>query len=83
MVRPAGLEPATLDLEGRCSIQMSYGRLNLVGVEGFEPPTSCSQSKRATSLRYTPYSLDHQKSGDGIEEPNECQAPKNGGGGGN
>lgn len=28
MVRPAGLEPATLGLEGRCSIQMSYGRIN-------------------------------------------------------
>ena len=27
MVRPAGLEPATLGLEGRCSIQMSYGRM--------------------------------------------------------
>lgn len=26
MVRPAGLEPATLALEGRCSIQLSYGR---------------------------------------------------------
>ena len=26
LVRPAGLEPATPDLEGRCSIQMSYGR---------------------------------------------------------
>ena len=26
-MRPAGLEPATLGLEGRCSIQMSYGRL--------------------------------------------------------
>src|SRR5205809_4067240 len=25
-----------------------------VGVEGFEPPTSCSQSKCATRLRYTP-----------------------------
>ncbi len=24
------------------------------GVEGFEPPTSCSQSRRATRLRYTP-----------------------------
>src|SRR5271169_7018742 len=26
----------------------------LVGVERFELPTSCSQSKRATGLRYTP-----------------------------
>ena len=26
----------------------------MVGVEGFEPPTYCSQSSRATRLRYTP-----------------------------
>ena len=26
----------------------------LVGVGGFELPTSCSQSRRATGLRYTP-----------------------------
>jgi hypothetical protein len=63
MVRPAGLEPATTRLEGGCSIQLSYGRvldlmffgsLIMVGVEGFEPPTFCSQSRRATGLRYTP-----------------------------
>ena len=58
MVRPAGLEPATIRLEGGCSIQLSYGRildlLKVVGVEGFEPPTFCSQSRRATGLRYTP-----------------------------
>ena len=70
VARPAGLEPATLGLEGRCSIRLSYGRtvlpypsafgpakpafLKLVGVEGFEPPTHCSQSSCATRLRYTP-----------------------------
>jgi hypothetical protein len=27
VARPAGLEPATLGLEGRCSIHLSYGRL--------------------------------------------------------
>ena len=31
MVRPAGLEPATLGLEGRCSVQMSYGRIRSAG----------------------------------------------------
>ena len=29
----------------------------MVGARGFEPPTSCSQSKRATRLRYAPYLL--------------------------
>ena len=28
--------------------------IRLVGVEGFEPPTLCSQSRCATRLRYTP-----------------------------
>ena len=27
LARPAGLEPATIRLEGGCSIQLSYGRL--------------------------------------------------------
>src|SRR6266480_8143451 len=55
---PAGLEPTTPSLEGWCSIRLSYGQppghRPLVGVERFELPTSCSQSKRATRLRYTP-----------------------------
>jgi hypothetical protein len=29
-------------------------RLEIVGVAGFEPTTSCSQSRRDTGLRYTP-----------------------------
>ena len=29
MAHPAGLEPATIRLEGGCSIQLSYGRLYL------------------------------------------------------
>lgn len=58
MARLAGLEPATLGLEGRCSIQMSYRR-PVVGAEGFEPPTLCSQSRCATKLRYAPNCAHH------------------------
>ncbi len=28
--------------------------VKMVGARGFEPPTSCSQSRRATRLRYAP-----------------------------
>ncbi len=52
---------ARMKLKGRCSIRLSYGRNGqngkLVGVERFELPTSCSQSRRATRLRYTPCSF--------------------------
>ena len=67
VARPAGLEPATLGLEGRCSIQMSYGRIvtcglsedneksrEVVGAERFELPTLWSQTRCATRLRYAP-----------------------------
>ena len=60
--RPAGIEPATHGLEGRCSIQLSYGCIQ-VGVTGFEPATYGSQNRRATRLRYTPRSgrLTHRR----------------------
>ena len=36
------------------SERMTHNVKKLVGVERFELPTSCSQSRRATRLRYTP-----------------------------
>ena len=48
MVRPAGLEPATPGLEGRCSIRLSYGRLpgivSLVPMENRCPCAGCGCS---------------------------------------
>src|SRR6478672_343569 len=68
MARQEGIEPPTHSLEGCCSIQLSYWRFDangfrsrrspglpcLVGAPGFEPGTSCSQSRRDTRLRYAP-----------------------------
>ena len=58
LVRQEGLEPPTHSLEGCCSIHLSYWRFVVgVGAPGFEPGTSCSQSRRDTRLRYAPLSL--------------------------
>ena len=52
-VNAEGFEPSTACLEGRCSIQLSYASICFktygkvsVGVAGFEPAASCSQSRR-------------------------------------
>src|SRR2546423_3228984 len=66
MARQEGIEPPTHSLEGCCSIQLSYWRFVRdrpappksscqVGAPGFEPGTSCSQSRRDTRLRYAPH----------------------------
>src|SRR5690606_36280444 len=47
--------PVLYPVELRAHSRMIAARWSrMVGVEGFEPPTSCSQSRRATRLRYTP-----------------------------
>ncbi len=37
--------------------RLSFNKLIMVGAEGFEPPTLCSQSRCATRLRYAPKPL--------------------------
>ena len=61
MVRPAGFEPAANGLENRCSIQLSYGRIKhpKFGATGFEPATSCSQSKRSSQAELRPVKMIH------------------------
>jgi hypothetical protein len=41
-------------LKTKKPFQLQLERFSIVGVAGFEPTTSCSQSRRDTGLRYTP-----------------------------
>ncbi len=52
---------ATLFSDVRSSIAHCYKQPTglLVGLTGFEPATSCSQSRRATKLRYSPNAQGH------------------------
>ena len=51
MERATGIEPASGAWKAPV-LPLNYARV--VGTTGFEPATSCSQSKRATKLRHVP-----------------------------
>ena len=82
LVRQEGFEPPTYDLEGRCSIHLSYWRSMprrapvyapfpqlKVGVRGFEPPTPCAQGRCATRLRHTPINFPNLRSDADARKP--------------
>ena len=52
LARPAGLEPATLGLEGRCSIHLSYGRVPTI-VADRSPEPSGNDVSQFSSARLT------------------------------
>ena len=67
VVKAEGFEPSTACLEGRCSIQLSYAsiaRVKKVGVAGFEPAASCSQSRRDNRATLHP---EKKAEGQGLE----------------
>ncbi len=55
VVRPYGLSERHVREKFRCVTYVpGRHKVNLVGAEGFEPPTLCSQSRCATRLRHAP-----------------------------
>ena len=62
-VIPSGFEPETYCLEGSCSIQLSYWTKKIsskVGVAGFEPATSWSQTRRDNRATLHPEEAERQ-----------------------
>ena len=53
-LRGAGETEVAVSHKGRRWVRRRKTSPASVGMRGFEPPTSCSQSRRATRLRYTP-----------------------------
>ncbi len=47
-----------MDVKMDGKVCMEMGEAEVVGVEGFEPPTFSSRTRRATKLRYTPMGAD-------------------------
>ncbi len=56
------------------TVAASAAVAEVVGEGGLEPPTSCSQSTRATRLRHSPRSLSVEPT-EGPRRQGECESP--------
>ena len=76
MARPAGFEPAATGLEGRCSIQLSYGRIQARGrMENFEKNEEKNNYMffpRIRCLLFQLYFKNYLVGARGFEPPTSC-----------